>query len=205
MNEVFEKIENERIIPVIKISDLNKAVPLMKALVDGGLNIAEITFRTKEAASAIKCIREAFPHVLVGAGTVINPQMALQAKEAGAQFLVSPGFNPATVRWAKENRLPLVPGVATATEIEMALMENFEVLKFFPAEIMGGVKMLKAFKGPFPDVKFIPTGGITQENKDSYLAEKNVLAVGGTWMVKENLIQESRWDEITNLTKASLS
>lgn len=205
MNEVFERIEKERIIPVIKISDLNKAVPLMKALVDGGLNIAEITFRTKEAASAIKCIREAFPHVLVGAGTVINPQMALQAKEAGAQFLVSPGFNPATVRWAKENRLPLVPGVATATEIEMALMENFEVLKFFPAEIMGGVKMLKAFKGPFPDVKFIPTGGITQENKDSYLVEKNVLAVGGTWMVKENLIQESRWDEITNLTKASLS
>ena len=202
--EIFEKIQKAKIIPVIKISDEKKVIPLMGALKEGGFEIAEITFRTKEAAAAIKIIKKNFPEILLGAGTVLNPQMAAQAKKAGAQFLVSPGLNLKTLIWAKKNKIPLIPGVATASEIECALMYNLNVLKFFPAEALGGVKMLKAFKGPFSNVKFIPTGGISLENKNSYLAEKNVLAEGGSWMLKENLIQEERWQEITELCKKSL-
>lgn len=200
--KIVERLEKAKLIPVIKISDLSKVLPLTEALLKGGLDIAEITFRTKEASEAIKMIRKEFPQVLVGAGTVINPQMAKEAYKAGAQFLVSPGFNPQTVSFAKKHKLSIFPGVASASEIEAALMQDLCILKFFPSEVLGGVKMLKAFAGPFPQVKFIPTGGITKDNAADYLSQKNVVAVGGTWMVKEDLIANQKWEEISALCKA---
>ncbi len=200
-DELFTIFHNIGIVPVVKIDDAAKAVPLAKAMIDGGLPCAEVTFRTAAAEEAIKQMTAAYPDMLVGAGTVINPALAEKAVAAGAKFIVSPGFNPETVEWCIAHNVPVVPGVCTPSEIEKGLSYGLNVLKFFPAEASGGVNMLKNLAGPFPQVKFMTTGGINAANLGDYAKTPNVLAIGGSWMVKADLIDNDNWEEITRLCK----
>ena len=199
--ELFTTFHDIGLVPVVKIDDAEKAVPLAKALIDGGIPCAEITFRTDAAEEAIKRVSKAYPEMLVGAGTVINPQLAEKAVAAGAKFIVSAGFNKETVAWCLSHNIPVVPGVCTPSEIEMGLSMGLNVLKFFPAEASGGVAMLKDFSGPFSQVRFMTTGGINIGNLQDYAKASNVLAIGGSWMVKADLINDEKWDEITRLCK----
>ena len=196
---LMKKIQLLGLVPVVKIDDAAKAVPLAKAMISGGLPVAEVTFRTAAAEEAISNIAKAVPEMLLGAGTVTSVEFAKKAVKAGAKFIVSPGFNPEVVDWALANNIPIVPGVCTPSDIEAGLSRGLSVLKFFPAEASGGVDMLKNFAGPFPNVMFMPTGGINAKNLGSYAALSNVLAVGGSWMVKSDLIENEQWDEITAL------
>ncbi len=200
-DEIFNFFHDLGIVPVIKIDDADKAIPLAKALIEGGMPCAEITFRTAAAEEAIRKMSEAFPEMLIGAGTVINPELAQKAVKAGAKFIVSAGLNPDTVKWCVANDIPVVPGVCTPSEIETGLSLGLNVLKFFPAEASGGVGMLKNFQGPFSQVRFMTTGGINPSNLSDYAKAPNVLAVGGSWMVKDALINEGNWAEITRLCK----
>ena len=202
--ELFTIFHNIGIVPVVKIDDAAKAVPLAKAMIKGGIPCAEITFRTAAAEQAIKNITKEVPEMLVGAGTVINPELAEKAVNAGAKFIVSPGFGPATVEWCIKHDIPVTPGVCTPSEIERGLSYGLDVLKFFPAEASGGVNMLKNLAGPFPQVKFMTTGGINAANLADYAKAANVLAIGGSWMVKSDLIESENWDEITRLCKEAV-
>ena len=195
------------LVPVIVLDDATLAEPLAEALLNGGLRVMEITFRTTAAEAAIRCIAKKFPDIFIGAGTVLNATHVQRARDAGAQFFVSPGLHPATVAAARETGLPILPGVCTPTEVEAALALNCTVLKFFPAEAAGGVKMLKALAGPYAHtgVKFCPTGGITADNMRDYLRLPIVAAVGGSWMVDSKLINARRFDDITRLTKEALA
>jgi 2-dehydro-3-deoxyphosphogluconate aldolase/(4S)-4-hydroxy-2-oxoglutarate aldolase len=204
MNSILTKLGTIGLVPVIKIDDAGKAVPLAKSLIDGGLPCAEVTFRTAAAADSIRAIAQAFPEMLVGAGTVINVDLAEKAAAAGAKFIVSPGYNPAVVEWCVSHDIPIVPGVNNPSQIEAGLGAGLEVLKFFPAEASGGVTMLDALGGPFGQVMFMPTGGIDLKNLTSYVKKPNVLAVGGSWMVKADLIASENWDEITRLCKEAV-
>ena len=199
--ELFTTFHDIGLVPVVKIDDAEKAVPLAKALIDGGIPCAEITFRTDAAEEAIRRVSKAYPEMLVGAGTVINPQLAEKAVAAGAKFIVSAGFNKETVAWCLSHNIPVVPGVCTPSEIELGLSMGLNVLKFFPAEASGGVAMLKDFSGPFSQVRFMTTGGINPNNLPDYAKASNVLAIGGSWMVKADLINGEKWDEITKLCK----
>lgn len=201
---LFEKIHKIGLVPVVKIDDATKAVGLARAMVKGGLPCAEVTFRTAAAEQAIKQITQAVPEMLVGAGTVINLDFAKKAVAAGAKFIVSPGFNPAVVDWCLQNNIPIVPGVCTPSDIEAGLSRGLSTLKFFPAEVSGGVEMLKNLAGPFPNLMFMPTGGISLANLASYAKQSNVLAVGGSWMVKSELIESEDWDAISNLCKEAV-
>ena len=192
-------IEASRLVPVIVIEDAGAAPRLAEALVAGGLRVAEVTFRTAGAQAALAAIA-ADQRLLVGAGTVVRPEQVDQAVAAGARYIVSPGYTPAVVRRCQELGVPALPGVATATEIQTAVAAGVEVLKFFPAEPLGGVGMLKALAAPFPGVRFVPTGGIRAAQLADYLALPSVLAVGGSWMVAAKLIEAGDWDEITRLT-----
>ena len=205
MNSVLEKIGRLKILPVIKIKDVQKAVPLAEALVRGGLPAAEITFRTSCAAEAIKLITATFPEMLVGAGTVLTVEQVDAAVRAGAKFIVSPGLNPKVVGYCVERDIPVVPGVVTPGEIETALSFGLEVVKFFPAEAYGGVKTIKALSAPYGMIKFMPTGGVNGDNIKSYLSCPSVLACGGSFMVKDSLIEEGNFDEITRLTGNAMS
>jgi len=205
MHKTFQSLSQIRIIPVITINDTKKAVPLAKALCDGGLPCAEITFRTVAAADAICEITTAFPEMLVGAGTILTKQQADNAVDAGAKFLVAPGLNPQVVMYCQEKNIPILPGVCTPSEIEQGLSLGLDVLKFFPAEPAGGAGMLKALSAPYSSVKFVPTGGITPANILEYLAIKNVLACGGSWFVKEELINEGNFEKITELTRKAVA
>jgi 2-dehydro-3-deoxyphosphogluconate aldolase/(4S)-4-hydroxy-2-oxoglutarate aldolase len=198
-----QTIAQTRILPVVVLDDAAKAEPLRAALVNGGLRCAEITFRTGAAAESIK-IMAADPDMLVGAGTVLTPEQVDRAVEAGARFVVSPGFGPNVVRRCQELGVPVFPGIATATEIQMALEVGVTTVKFFPAEQLGGVAMVKALAAPFRDVRFIPTGGVTTANLSGYLAEPAVLAVGGTWMVASGLLAAGDWAEVTRRTLAAV-
>jgi 2-dehydro-3-deoxyphosphogluconate aldolase/(4S)-4-hydroxy-2-oxoglutarate aldolase len=200
MNEILKKIGEIGIIPVIKIEDIENAVPLAKALIDGGIPVAEVTFRAAGADKAIKAITEAFPEMLVGAGTVLNINQVKSAVEAGAKFIVSPGYNPKTVAYCVEAGIPVTPGCTTASEIEIALEAGLDVLKFFPAEQSGGIAKIKALSGPFSGIKFIPTGGIDLTNLNDYLSFNKVLACGGSFMVKEDYIKNKEWNKITELS-----
>lgn len=204
MSDLFNQLHNIGIVPVVKIDDASKAVDLAKAMIEGGLPCAEVTFRTSQAEEAIKRMSDAFPEMLIGAGTVLNPETAEKAVKAGAKFIVSPGFDEKTVNWCIKNNIPVVPGLCTPSEIQKAVNMGLSVLKFFPAEASGGVDMLKNFQGPFPNVKFMTTGGINQDNLSSYAQAANVLAIGGSWMVKDSLINEERWDEITKLCQEAV-
>ena len=191
-------ISSVRLLPVIVVQDANDTLPLATALKAGGLRCAEITFRSAAAADAIRAIADD-PDMVVGAGTVLRASQLEEAVGAGARFIVTPGFSREVVRLAQEAAVPVFPGVATATEVQMALDQGVEVVKFFPAEAMGGVATLKALGGPFPMVRFIPTGGINLERMKSYLELKSVLAVGGSWMVAPELLKEKRFDEVSRL------
>ncbi|MCL2634005.1 MAG: bifunctional 4-hydroxy-2-oxoglutarate aldolase/2-dehydro-3-deoxy-phosphogluconate aldolase [Oscillospiraceae bacterium] len=204
MNNILSQINKCRIVPVIKLNDANKAIPLADALTAGGINVMEITFRTPIAKEAISLVSRERPDVLVGAGTVINPEILQSAKEAGARFIVSPGLNPATVTASLEADLPILPGVITPTEIEQGLMLGLSIFKFFPAESFGGLKTILALAAPYGNIKFVPTGGINEKNAADYFKSDKVLAVGGSWMVPEKLIDDGNWEEITRLTKQAV-
>jgi 2-dehydro-3-deoxyphosphogluconate aldolase/(4S)-4-hydroxy-2-oxoglutarate aldolase len=204
MQDILNQIKNCGIIPVIKLDNPDDALPLCKALSDGGLNAAEITFRTDAAEESIRRVSTEMPDMLVGAGTVLNVETAKRAVSAGAKFLVSPGFTPAVVSYCIENNITIIPGICTPTDIETGLSHGLITLKFFPAEAAGGLKMLKAMAAPYTMVKFMPTGGIDEKNLTEYLSFKPVIACGGSWMVKDELIKNKDWAEITRLSKEAV-
>ena len=201
-----ESFLKQRLVCVAVIDQPDDAVPLTEALLAGGLNCMEITFRTAGAAEAIANIRRSLPHAVVGAGTLLTADNVKQAVDAGAQFGVSPGLSESVSKAAHENKLPLFPGVVTPTEIIRALELGWKHLKFFPAETFGGVNALKALIGPFghTGVKFIPTGGITAATLPNYMAIPQVAAVGGSWMAERKLVAEKSWSKITALTAEAM-
>ncbi len=201
MNEILKKVGLYGIVPVVKIDDVEKAVPLARALCKGGLPVAEITFRTACAAEAIKRITTEFPNMLVGAGTVLTPEQADAAVESGAKFIVSPGLNPKVVKHCLEIGVPITPGCANPSDIEAALELGLDVVKFFPAEAAGGLPMIKAMSAPYGGLKFMPTGGLNEQNILSYLKFNKILACGGSYMVSADLINEDKFDEIERLTR----
>ena len=204
MQDVISRFQEIKLVPVVKIDRTEDAVPLAKALIEGGLPCAEVTFRTAQAKESIRLMKEAFPQMLVGAGTVLNAKQVDEAIEAGAEFIVSPGLNPKTVRYCQEKGIPVIPGVATASEMEQAIELGLSAVKFFPAEVNGGIKAIKALSAPYHEMLFMPTGGVNESNIKEYLAFEKVFACGGTWMVKENLIAEGKFDEVTRISKEAV-
>ena len=204
MTEMYEKLGQLKLIPVVVIEDAADAAPLGRALLDGGLPCAEVTFRTAAAPQAIAALAE-LGGLLVGAGTVLTVDQAKQAVDSGAEFIVTPGFNPQVVGYCVDNDIPVTPGVCTPSGIEAALGFGLNVVKFFPAEAFGGLKTLKAISGPYGMMKFIPTGGIGPDNLVDYLAFEKVLACGGSWIVKKDLIAAGNFAEITRLTGDAVS
>ena len=201
MAEALAALSRIGLVPVITIESPRDAVPLAEALLDGGIACAEVTFRTPAAGEAIHGISSTCGELLVGAGTVLTVEQAEQATQAGAQYVVAPGFDPAVVGWCQERNVPVIPGIATPTEISMAVARGLSLLKFFPAEAMGGVQALQALSAPFAGVRFIPTGGITVANLPQYLALPNVAACGGSWMAKEGMISAGSFAEIARLSR----
>jgi 2-dehydro-3-deoxyphosphogluconate aldolase/(4S)-4-hydroxy-2-oxoglutarate aldolase len=200
MSDVLDQIGKLKVVPVVALEDAADAGPLGEALAAGGLPIAEITFRTAAAESAIRTMSKQ-AGLLVGAGTVLNPDTAKRAVDAGARFIVSPGFNPKTVRWCLDNKVPITPGTATPTDVEMALDHGLTVVKFFPAEAIGGLKTLQAIAAPYGMMRFMPTGGITAELLEKYLAFAKVFACGGSWMVTKELLGGRQFGKITEITR----
>jgi 2-dehydro-3-deoxyphosphogluconate aldolase / (4S)-4-hydroxy-2-oxoglutarate aldolase len=196
MTDLLSRLRELRIIPVIVIERADDAVPLARALVDGGLPCAEVTFRTAAAPEALQRISDQFPDMLLGAGTVLTPDQARQAQNAGAKFIVSPGFNPHVVDHCQADGVPVFPGVCTPTEIEMALSKDLRVVKFFPAEPIGGLPYLKAIAAPYGILDFIPTGGIGLKQLPDYLAFKRIVACGGSWMVSQDWIVKGDFERI---------
>ena len=201
MTNMISELYSIGLIPVIKIENADDAVPLAKALIDGGLPAAEITFRTKCAAEAIKNITEAYPEMLVGAGTVLTTEQVDAAIAAGSKFIVSPGLNPKVVSYCLSKGVPMLPGCANPSDVEAALELGLSTVKFFPAEAVGGLKMLKAMAAPYGQLTFMPTGGINADNLLDYLKFNKIIACGGSFMVADDLVKEKKWDEITALTK----
>lgn len=204
MNDVLKTIFNIGIIPVIAIEDAEKAVPLAKALVAGGLPAAEVTFRTAAAEDAIRRICAEVPEMLVGAGTVLTTQQLDRALDAGCKFIVSPGFNPDIVKYGLSKGALMLPGTATGGEMEQAMALGLEVVKFFPAEQNGGIEKIKALAGPYKNLKWMPTGGVNTKNMMDYLSFGQIVACGGTWMVKKELIDNEQWDEITRICQEAV-
>lgn len=205
IEQLATRLAGLRVVPVVTIDAAADAGGLADALAAGGLPIAEVTFRTDAAAEAIRAICAARPDVLVGAGTVLDATTVDKALEAGAEFIVAPGLNPHVVERCLERGVAAVPGVATPTEIEAALALGLRLLKFFPAEAMGGPGYLSAMSAPYRGVRFMPTGGINPANLASYLALPNVVAAGGTWIATADSIRNQRWDEITGLAEEAVS
>ena len=206
MHAVLEELKKIGIIPVIKIDDAEKAVPLAKALVAGGIPCAEVTFRTAQAEDAISRINAelcsgAQPQILLGAGTVLTVEQADKAIAAGAKFIVSPGFNPKVVSHCVKRGIPITPGCSGPSDIEQALELGLDVVKFFPAEQAGGLEYIKAIAAPYPSLRFIPTGGINAQNIVKYIAFEKILACGGSWMVSADLIAAGEFDKITALCR----
>ncbi|NLP16672.1 MAG: bifunctional 4-hydroxy-2-oxoglutarate aldolase/2-dehydro-3-deoxy-phosphogluconate aldolase [Clostridiales bacterium] len=205
MNDVLRKIQLMGIVPVVKLDDAKDAVPLAKALCDGGLPCAEVTFRTAAAEESIRLMREAFPHMLIGAGTVLTTEQVDLAVNAGATFIVSPGLNPKVVRYCVDKGIPITPGCSAPSDVEVAIELGLEVVKFFPAEAAGGLAMIKAMAGPYVNMKFMPTGGINANNLTSYLDFPKVIACGGSWMVKDDIIKAGEFEKITELTREAVT
>lgn len=203
---MLDRILTKRIVPVVVLDSAEQAEPLAEALLAGGLDLMEITFRTAAAEASIRRIAGRFPEILLGAGTLLDPEQVLRAKDAGAEFGLAPGLNPEVIEAAEDTGLTFSPGVMTPSEVECALGFGCKLLKFFPAEAAGGVNMLKSLAGPYghTGLKFIPTGGITSGNLNDYLNLPVVAAVGGSWMVDKKLVNEGKWGEITRLTKQAL-
>ncbi|ENP8454092.1 bifunctional 4-hydroxy-2-oxoglutarate aldolase/2-dehydro-3-deoxy-phosphogluconate aldolase [Photobacterium damselae] len=198
MNTINQKLAGIQVVPVIAIKDASKAVKLAQVLIENGLPCAEITFRTQQAAQAIKNMRNAYPQMLIGAGTVLNSEQVDEAINAGVDFIVSPGFNPTTVKYCQQRGVVIIPGINTPSLVEQAIEMGLDTLKFFPAEPSGGTAMLKALSAVYP-VKFMPTGGVNPTNVKEYLAISSVVACGGTWMVPNELIESERWDDLALL------
>ena len=204
---MIDRILAKRIVPVVVLDRVESAEPLAEALLAGGLDIMEITFRTAAAEESIRRIAARFPEILLGAGTLLEADQVRRARDAGAIFGLAPGINPRTIATAKEIGLQFSPGVMTPSEVELALSLGCKLLKFFPAEVAGGVTMLKALAGPYghTGVKFIPTGGVSSENLADYLKLPVVAAIGGSWMVDKQLINDGKWTEITRITREALA
>ncbi|GAA9753879.1 bifunctional 4-hydroxy-2-oxoglutarate aldolase/2-dehydro-3-deoxy-phosphogluconate aldolase [Helicobacter pylori] len=204
-DKIIEILQISPIVPVVVIEDIKDAVPLAQSLIEGGIQIIEVTLRSRCALEAIELIAKNGPKMRVGAGTILNPAQLEQAQNRGAEFLISPGLTIKLLEHAKKKDMPLIPGVSSSSEVMQALELGYNALKFFPAEYCGGVKLLNAFNGPFKGVKFCPTGGISADNMHSYLNLENVLCVGGSWLTPKNLIQNKEWDKITEICKRSLA
>lgn len=189
------------VIPVMAIDDLSTAVDLAHALVEGGIPTLEITLRTPVGVDAIRLIAKEVPNAIVGAGTVTNPEQLQAVEDAGAVFAISPGLHETLAKASHQSSIPLIPGVATPGEVQLALEHGINTLKLFPAEVVGGKAMLKALYGPYPDIRFCPTGGITLESAPEYLALPNVLCVGGSWLTPKNAVKNQDWATITRLAK----
>lgn len=205
MNEVFQQIGNIGIVPVVVLKNVMDAEPLANALLEGGLPCAEITFRTDVAAECIDIISNKYPEMLVGAGTVLTIEQADSAIAAGAQYIVSPGLNPVLVNHCIQKGYPICPGIMTPSELDLATNFGLDAVKFFPAELNGGVKMIKAISAPYQNVKFMPTGGINADNVEEYLLCDKVFACGGSWMVKSDLITSGHFSEIERLTREAVN
>ncbi|EHH3078874.1 bifunctional 4-hydroxy-2-oxoglutarate aldolase/2-dehydro-3-deoxy-phosphogluconate aldolase [Vibrio vulnificus] len=205
MSSIKEQLKALKVIPVIAIDKAEDIIPLGKVLAENGLPAAEITFRSAAAAEAIRLLRETQPDMLIGAGTVLNREQAIAAKEAGATFIVSPGFNPNTVKACQEIGIDIVPGVNNPSTVEAALEMGLTTLKFFPAEASGGINMVKSLLAPYTDIELMPTGGISPANIKDYLAIPRVLACGGTWMVDKKLIEAGNWEELARLTREAVA
>ncbi|EGR2183555.1 keto-hydroxyglutarate-aldolase/keto-deoxy-phosphogluconate aldolase [Vibrio parahaemolyticus] len=205
MSSIKEQLKALKVIPVIAIDKAEDIIPLGKILAENGLPAAEITFRSAAAAEAIRLLRETQPDMLIGAGTVLNREQAIAAKEAGATFIVSPGFNPNTVKACQEIGIDIVPGVNNPSTVEAALEMGLTTLKFFPAEASGGINMVKSLLAPYTDIELMPTGGINPANIKDYLTIPRVLACGGTWMVDKKLIEEGNWEELARLTREAVA
>lgn len=201
MKTLEQRLQEIKIVPVIAINDVAHALPLAKVLVENGLPCAEVTFRTDAAAESIRVMREAYPDLLIGAGTVLTTEQVDMAIDAGVDFIVSPGFNPTTVKYCQQRNVAIVPGVNNPSLVEQAMGMGLKTLKFFPAEPSGGVNMLKALTAVYP-VNFMPTGGINPANVGDYLNVKSVVACGGTWMVPTDLMDKGDWDGLAALVKA---
>lgn len=201
MNEILEKVKKTGIIPVVVLHDAADAVSLAEALCRGGLPCAEVTFRTEAAEASIREMKRAFPEMLLAAGTVLTTEQVDRAMEAGAEFIVSPGFDPEIVDYCLERGITVLPGCITPSEAAQAVKRGLEVVKFFPAEQAGGLKMIQAMAAPYTTLSFMPTGGISQENVKSYLKDSRIWACGGSWMVKDALIRAGRFDEIEEMAR----
>lgn len=200
MTTLNQQLRDIKVVPVIAIKDANKAVKLAQVLLENGLPCAEVTFRTEQAALAMKNMREAYPEMLIGAGTVLTTAQVDAAIEAGVDFVVSPGFNPTTVKYCQQRGVAIIPGVNNPSLVEQAMEMGLDTVKFFPAEPSGGVAMLKALSAVYP-VSIMPTGGVSPKNVKDYLAVPCVIACGGTWMVPNDLIDNEKWDELAALVK----
>ncbi|MBQ1255724.1 MAG: bifunctional 4-hydroxy-2-oxoglutarate aldolase/2-dehydro-3-deoxy-phosphogluconate aldolase [Clostridia bacterium] len=201
---IMDKLSLAGLVPVIKVEDANDAVPLCKALKDGGLPVAEITFRTAAAEEAIKNVHEALPDVMLGAGTVLTIDQVKRAVAAGAAYIVSPGLNPTVVGYCVENNIPILPGCSSPSDIETALSFGLDTVKFFPAEAAGGIAFIKAISAPYGNMKFVPTGGISEKNLMDYLSFSKVRAAGGSWMVPADAVKNKDWAKITELTRQAV-
>ena len=205
MDEFLKQIEALKIVPVVVLEDVKDAIPLGQALRNGGLPAAEVTFRTEAAADCIKAMSEAFPEMNVGAGTVITREQCERAVAAGAKFIVTPGYSEEVTEYCIENEIPILPGICTPTELIKVVNHGLPVAKFFPASNYGGLKTIKALAGPFPKMRFMPTGGVNEGNVQEYLAEPKIIAAGGSWMVKGDLVKAGKFDEIEELTRRAVA
>lgn len=201
MSYIAEKFQKLGVVPVVVLDDAKDALPLAKALMEGGLPCAEVTFRTQAAQESIKLMAKEYPDMLVGAGTVLTTKQVDQAIEAGAKFIVSPGFDSEIVDYCQEKGIEVFPGCVSPSEVAQAVKKGLKVVKFFPAEQAGGIDMIKAMAAPYNELKFMPTGGINPKNLKDYLTFDKILCCGGSWMVKGNLIKEGAFDKIKELTK----
>lgn len=204
MNDVLKKIEKLGIVPVVVLNDVSEAEPVAKALCEGGLPVAEVTFRTDAAEESIKIMSEKFPEMLVGAGTVLTIEQVDRAVNAGAKFIVSPGFNPNVVKYCIDKNIPVCPGCNNPSAMEGAMELGLDVVKFFPAEQSGGIKAIKAMAAPYVNLKFMPTGGINAKNINDYLSFNKVIACGGSWMVASDLVKNKEFDKIKELTREAV-
>lgn len=203
MSDYLAQLQQFKVIPVIQISNLDDVLPLAELLIRHKLPVAEITLRTSEALAAIELIHAHYPEMLLIAGTVTSPKLAEQAVNAGAKIIVSPGFNPKTVEYCQQNQIPVIPGVATPSDIEQAMNHDIDFVKFFPAEANGGVNTLKAISAPYHKMKFMPTGGIKENNIMNYLSLNNVVCCGGSWFVDSQLISQGKWEALDRLMRVA--
>ena len=201
MKSIEERFAELKVVPVVVLNNVKDAAPLAKALVEGGLPCAEVTFRTDAAAESIRIMTEAYPDMLVGAGTVLTTEQVDRAVEAGAKFIVSPGFDPEIVDYCIEKNIPVFPGCISPSEVAQAVKRGLKVVKFFPAEQAGGLTMIKAMAAPYNMLKFMPTGGINTKNLKEYLACDKILCCGGSWMVKGDMVEAGEFDKIQKLTE----